>query len=265
MTHTKKEANNLSLAVIFIGVILFFISLSILFKMFFLFRQSQFDGSNKFNVQIVDSKKTEIISFSPKENSISVLKLDRRVEGDLSKNLEIPIDGIIVFKNYQFNDSNISSALIHSIFSFGNTRFKLTSIDLIRLTLFSRKVPRNSIYIKELMQNYTDTQRFNVLYLIFKDPLIFTENNSIEIINATDVFGLGNRLATLISAIGGNVIFVKSQDPQSKSKIQYLGNKNHTIERISKYLNFPAEQIKSRGVSDVIITIGKDSLKNLKF
>jgi len=263
MNHKKNESSNLRLAVIFITVVVFFILFSVVLKFAFLVKESKFDGSNKFNVQIIDPQKTEIISFSPSENSISILKIGRRINGDLSRNLEVPIDGIIVYDK-NFNDSKITSSLLSGMF-FGNKIYKMTSFDLAQLTLFSRRVQKSSIYVRNFTNDYSPTQKFNILYLTFKDPLIFTENQSIEIINATDEFGLGNRLATFISAIGGNVIFVKGDEIQEKSKITYNNKETYTVKRIKSAINFPAIKTKEQGVADVIIVIGKDALKNINF
>lgn len=264
MNGKKQVSNNLNLAGIFIAVVVFFILLSLFFKLFFLVRESHFDGSNKYNLEIIDQKQTQIISFSPKENSISVLKLDQRVVGDLSKNLEIPIDGIINFNKFSFDDSKLTSGILHGLL-YASSRYKITSLDILRLAFFSRKVNSGSIYIRQFQNNYTATQKYNVLYLTFKDPVIFTQNQTIEIINATDVFGLGNRLATLISVIGGNVIFVKSDLTSKDSKILYNGNETYTEKRIRDATGFPLIKTTEKGVADVIIIIGTDSLKNLSF
>ncbi len=263
MNHKKAVSNNLRLAVIFITVVVFFILFSVVLKVAFLVKESKFDGSNKFNVQIIDPQKTEIISFSPKENSISILKINRRINGDLTRNLEVPIDGIVVYDK-NFNDAKITSSLLSGLV-LGNKIYKMTNFDLLRLTLFSRKVQKSSTYIKNFVEDYSPSQKFNILYLTFKDPLIFTENQSIEIINATDEFGLGNKLATFISAIGGNVIFVKGDKNQDKSKILFNDKETYTVKRLKSVINFPAVKTEERGVADVIIIIGKDSLKNLNF
>lgn len=262
MNHKKAESSNLRLAVIFITVVVFFVLFSVVLKFAFLVKESKFDGNNKFNVQIIDPQKTEIISFSPSDNSISILKIGRRINGDLSRNLQVPIDGIIVYEK-NFNDSKITSSLLAGFLN--NKIYKMTSFDLARLVLFSRRVQKSSTYTRNFVENYSPTQKFNILYLTFKDPLIFTENQSIEIINATDVYGLGNRLATFISAMGGNVIFVKGDEVLDKSQITYNDKETYTVKRIKSAINFPAVKTEERGVADVIIVIGKDSLKKLNF
>jgi hypothetical protein len=153
---------------------------------------------------------------------------------------------------------------LHAL-NWGNKIYKITSLDVLRLLLFSRRVTSSSIYVRHYLNEYTSTQKSNVLYLTFNDPQIYTQNQTIEIINSTNVFGLGNRLASFISAMGGNVIFVKSDDEKSTSKILYNDSETYTVKRIKKSINFPSEKTKEKGLADVIIIIGKDSLKNLNY
>lgn len=265
MSKTQKNTQNFKLALLFIGVILFFAFISIFIKVIFLINRSNYDDVNKFNVEILDKNGIGILSFSPKEKTISILKItDQKDAKNIAKFLDIPIDGFINIGSETFKYSNISSSLFHSIFSF-NRRENLTSLDLLRLSLFAKKIPKSTIYERKFSNDYSESQKSTILTLTFSDPIIFTENKSVEIINSTEVFGLGSRLANLITNISGNVILVKSSEKQKKSKLIFFGKKSYIVEKLGKYLNLPIEQSLSPGVSDVIIIIGTDSLKNLKF
>lgn len=265
MSKTQKKSQNFKLAILFIGVITFFAFISIFIKVIFLINQSHYDDVNKFNVEVLDKNGIGILSFSPKEKKIAILKItDQKDAKNIARNLDIPIDGFINIGSQTFQYSNISSSLFNSIFSF-NRRDNLTSFDLLRLSLLARKISKELITERKFSNEYAQSQKSTILNITFSDPVIFTENKSIEIINSTEVFGLGGRLANLISNMGGNVILVKSSNQQKKSKIIYFEKKSYIVEKIGSYLNIPIEKSLNPGVADVIIVIGTDSLRNLKF
>ena len=265
MAHKNKKGSNLNLAIGFIGLVIFIVIISFIFKVFWVVKESQFDGTNKFNLQITDSRGTGVISFSPKEKSISILKIEENMQGSLAKNLKVPIDGYLNLKNKNFNYSNISSSLFINIFSLPSTHINLTYFDIIRLSLFTRTVSPNFIYERKLVKEYSDLQKSTILSLTFKDPAIVAESMSIEVVNGTEVSGLGTNLANLVTNMGGNVVLVGSKDLQKESKIIYFKKNSYTAKKLSNNLNFPLEETGSRGLADVIIIIGEDSLDRLKF
>lgn len=266
MTHPKKQENNLSLAILFICVILFFASISILFKIFFLIKESNFDTKHNFNVEIKDATNINVISFSPGQNSISVLEVDEKVKtNDIGSLLELPIDARINLYDDEFDSSHIPTILIKSSFPFSRKLENMTVLDAFRLSLFARSVSGNSLVTQKLPQNLIDSDRNLLIESSFKDPVIDGEKKTIEIVNAADVFGLGARLATFVTNIGGDVILVSTREKSEKSKIIYSNKQSYTVERLSKYLNFPKEKTDKESVADVIIIIGQDSLEDIKF
>jgi hypothetical protein len=105
-----------------------------------------------------------------------------------------------------------------------------------------------------------------VISLSLTDASVYQENQTIQVINAADVYGLGSRLATLITNIGGNVVLVSTSDETiQNSKIVYSGKESYTAKKISDYLGILTQQSDQRGVADVIITIGRDKAGSLKF
>lgn len=263
----KNKSNNLNLAFLFVVLVLGLILISIFFKLVFVIKDSRFDGAHKFTLAFFEKEETDVVSFSPQNKSISILKIDAKVkQGELGKFLEIPIDGEVKTDASAINEKNVSSSLLHLEFSLGNLSGKVTSIDILRLYLFARSVSSNSIVIREFTSDLTDDQKSTILSLSFTDPQIYQDNQSIEIINATDAFGLGNRLADVITNIGGNVVLVEtSEDNKDTSQITYYKDKSYTANYLSNYLGFKLIKSDKRGVADVIILLGKDSLKDSKF
>lgn len=266
MHRKKKQSNSLNLAGIFIGIVILIIVLSFLFKLVFLIQQSHFDSSHTYNLEVIEANKKSIISFSPQNESISILHIqDSQKISDLKIYLGVPVDGELISKNQDFNYSKLFQSLLKTSFSFDAEFRNLTVIDTLRLAIFAKSIPSGSLFERTISKDNSQSENTSIIQFSFKDPTIKEENKSIEIINATDTFGLGTRLATLISNMSGNVILVNSKELQKKSKILYSGEKNYTVKRLSTYLNFPIFKSQNRGVADITIIIGEDSLENLKF
>lgn len=244
----KEPKNSLNLAVLFLAVFLFFIVLSICFKLFFLIKDSRFDGSNSYNLEFVNSDKSYFVSFSPQDKSISILKAKK------SDDVLAPIDGRI---NSNFNRNKLTTTLLKELFS-PSSHEDINVVDLARLAIFSKTISQNSITLR-------DFSNFNDSKITFKDPKVVSEGKSIQIINATNVSGLGNRLATFVSNMGGNVILVESEAEDRDSEIIYFKDKSYTLSRISEFLGYKTTQSTKREVADVIIVIGKDGFKSLPF
>jgi hypothetical protein len=226
-------------------------------------RSSKFDGTHNFIVNFTERGNNRIVAFSPQNKSLSILDVKSSAENP-SKLLEVPIDGKIIASD--LNKSKISSVLLKSILSLGKPLNNLTILDALRLFIFSETVPGNNIKERKISSNLNDAQKATLISLSFTDPSVYQENQSIEIINATNIYGIGGRLATLVTNIGGNVILVSTSDRTiQSSKIIYYGDKSYTVKKLSDYLGFSAEKSNKRGVADVIITIGKDKAGSSKF
>ncbi len=259
-----KSGKNLRLAGLFLIIVLGLIVASALFKFLLLVKTSRFDGSHNFIVSFVGKDKLEVVSFSPQNRTLSILDIDSKYNGDLAKTFEIPIDGTIISQDS--NSNNISSTLLKSVFSLGRSLKNLTILDAFRLFLFCKTIPQNNIYERQLSAGLNDAQKSTVIILSLTDASVYQENQTIQVVNASDVQGLGSRLATLITNIGGNVILVSTLDQTTRnSGIEYYGKESYTVKKISSYLGIPAQQSKQRGVADVIITIGKDKTGSLNF
>ena len=264
MSRTK-DGKNLRFAGLFIVVVLGLIFVSALFKFFLIVKTSRFDGSHNFIVSFVGKDREAVVSFSPQNRSLSILDIDSVYKyKDLTKTFEIPIDGTIISQNP--NSSNISSMLLKSAFSFGQSLKKLTILDVLRLFLFSKTIPQNNIYERQLLSSLNDAQKSTVISLSLTDTSVYQENQAIQIINASDIGGLGSRLAALVTNIGGNVVLVSTSDKTAQnSKIVYFGKESYTVKKMSSYLGISPEDSDQRGVADVIIIIGKDKADGLNF
>jgi hypothetical protein len=262
----NRNGTNLRLAGLFVLFVCGLIAASLLLKVFFVFRDSKFDGSHSFIVAFVGQNQTKLVSFNPQNKIMSVVNINFVLgRKALEKTLEIPIDGIIKSNN-NIQDKDIAPLLLKSATPFSASLEGLTFIDAFRLSVFAKSVQAGSIYDRDFSADLNDAQKATILNLSFTDPVVYQDNLGIQIINASDVSGVGSRLASLITNIGGSPILVSTADnPQNTSKIIYYKTESYTVEKLSDYLGFPVEESESKGIADVIIIIGKDKVNNLNF
>ena len=265
MLKKKVGNNNIRLAGLFVVLVFGLIILSIFFKFLLLVKNSKFDGNHRFTVGFVTKTSSNIISFSPQNKSISLLKISGNIaDKNLSRFLEIPVD-VTIYNYNKFDNSKISPSLWKLFFDMGE-HSNLNSYDLLRLVLYTQTVSGSSIYEKNISANDSEEDKQVLVSSLFQDTTINQENVSVEIINATSIYGLGNRLADLITRIGGNVVLVSSSDSSSKySKIFYSKNKTYTVEKLGSFLGIVPQKSNQSGIADVIIIIGQDKLGNLNF
>ena len=101
---------------------------------------------------------------------------------------------------------------------------------------------------------------------LVSDAFIEKDKQTIQIINATNVSGLGNRLAKLVTNMGGDVIIVATENNlRKKSTISYIDKKTYTVERLQKVLGYEAVKDANNAVSDITIIIGEDKVNSAPF
>jgi len=253
----KDQGKNTKIGVYFFVFILGIIFISLLFKGFLIVKNSRFVDHSRFNFLISNNKDSEIISFLPQNHSVSVLKIEGKVE-NIHKFLEVPIDGDIRSASLVLNKP-ISQVLSDIFFGFKNIKTNFTVLDFFRIFLFTKTTSPGNFTTRNVSVNLDEPARDKISLILFSDPKISDENLSVEIINATSEYGAGNRLARLITNISGNVVLVStSQKMQEKSVILYKGKKSYTLERLSKLLGFEVMENKSQSLADIAIQIGKD-------
>lgn len=263
----NKTKSNLQFAGIFVVLVLCLIALSLLLKVFFTFRESKFDGQHNFIVAFVDRNQTKLVAFSPQAKTISVLNINEGLSKDsLQEYLDVPIDGLVKTNKTNLQDADLPAILFDSALPFSESLDTMTQIDALRLSIFAKTVKAESVYDRDFSNDLNGAQKATLLSLTFTDPAIYQENLGVQIVNGTDVAGIGGRLALLISNIGGNPILVGTSDNlQPHSKIIYYQSKSYTLERLSSFLGFPVEQTNNRGIGDITIIIGEDKVNHLKF
>lgn len=273
MGRRKKNVpnNNLQIATFFVIFVGSLVVISILLKLFLLVKQSSFDGNHRFTVLLAgDGKgKKTIISVLPETQSISVLNIRGEIgTSRVGRFLESPIDGKISYPSFSgnLNQKDVEKTLGAMILGYKNLQTNLTIIDVIRLWYFSRTLLSSSTLVEEIPTTLEEGRIDKISYSFLSDPAVIKDKLSIQIINGTEITGLGNRLARFINNMGGNVIAVSTSDRiVNHSEISYVGKKTYTVERLQKVLGFLEKETQQLGVSDITITIGNESLNSLVF
>jgi hypothetical protein len=266
MKRKKKQGKTLGVAIFFCVFVACLVLASIAVKTLFLIKNSSFDSQHRFNLEILQDKEVSVISFSPETRSISVLNLKGKlVNNNVGQYLELPIDKILKINKMEINKENIASDMSNIFFHYSGKDTNLTIIDALKLWLFAKDIPVNFIYQRDLAANDSLTIS-SFISSFFIDPAISNEKTTIEIVNATSVYGLANRLAILIANMGGDVVLISSSDKiQNSSQILYSGDLGYTIKKLSDFLAIKPVKSSKRDISDVTIILGKDILSNLKF
>lgn len=265
----KKQVNSggksATIAIKFFLIVLVFILISLIFKTFILIGKSRYLNQNQFTISVYGNKYFKILSLSKKSKTISVLKINSaNANLNIGRFLGIPIDGKITIAK-DIESVNVPNLLGSLALNYPSLKTDLTIIDMVRLYLFARAVSETDINEKTI-NLAKDSMSVDEIALSFsRDNLIEDENAGIQIVNSANVSGLGYRLGRLITNMGGRVVMVTSGNKEEASTISYFGKKTYTIDRIEKILGYKLQRIEKKGIADIVIVIGKDSISNRVF
>lgn len=269
LRKNTKDKNNLGLALLFSTFVAFLVILAVFLKAAALIARSSFDGEHRFNVVVV-SDKPYVVSFAPDDKNISTLNLETSITTDkIGYTLKIPIDGQIFTKEKEeISPEDLTQGVLlkPAIYS-----TNLTIVDVARLWFFTKSLPKHAFIKKTLtlskeqdLTNELETDKIVARYL--SNSAVNGEKMSIQIINATGISGLANRMARLISNMGGNVVLLSTAESASNtSQILYVGKKTYTTEKLSTVLGIALKESKTAQLSDIIIIIGKDKVSAAAF
>jgi len=265
MKQKKSAQSNTKIAIVFFAFLAFIVGISIIFKLITVVRAGQFDSSKRFTLTITNGKNIEVISLSPDSKEISVFKLNDSVKfAEVGRFLEIPIDGFIVQNSLDLNQK-VDSLFVKTILNYNKLKTNLTIIDLLKLTMLARTIPESSVNVK-MVGDVNGLELDKAVGRLASDTSIEKDHQTIRIINGTEVIGLGNRLARLITNMGGDVIIVATSDSLiKKSSILYIDKKTYTVERLQKVLGYEVAKEENNAISDITIVIGEDKLNSLPF
>lgn len=251
----KEKSKNLNLAFYFGFFVFLIITISLVFKIIDEVKKSKFDGNNRFTVAIMYKKSSDVVSISPREGTLTMLRVENATGSKILRNLSIPIDSYVKAQS-QFSQSP-KLIFAKMLLNRKNLETDLNVLDLLKLSIRSLGIDERKI--KEESSSVKKSEALSALISsLFIDDLISSEKISIQITNATQVSGLGNKIAKYLTNMGGSVALVSSsKEIEGESKIIYEG-KSYTVRKISQIMDLPIEKKEMNSITDVIIIIGRD-------
>ncbi len=259
------RTHNLRLLVFFGILVAILVISSLVLKFISLARESRFDGEHFFVVSFLRSEQADIVGFDPKTRTIVLLHTTGNAKrSSLKQTLGIPIDGEVYGE--AVSDHSIPSTLLRIFFRYQMMQTDLTIIDIGRLAFFAKTVSQSDIAEKALSLSKDEASIENIVASMFIDPAIKEEKLDVEIVNASGVSGLGQRLERVLSHIGGNVVAVTTSPKiMSVSSIVYFGKKTYTLSKMQRIIDIPISYTEKPRLADITIVLGEDIVKTKQF
>lgn len=253
---------------LFIVCVLITVSLSI--KLFKLISNRKFN-SYSFNILLLTKDTARIIHIDSDAKVISLVGVDRE-KGNNLENLKtkteilyaLPLDAVVERRNNESLSNFLSFKNILSIiFNPGSAKFSgLNSLDLFKSYLISKSVNdvgKTSINLSG--KNKKDARNF--LKDIVSEETLLNEKTSVEVVNATDVSGLGTSVAAMLESAGFDVVSIASGKNQKTTKLIKRVENSDAVKRLERVFEVQAKKENDTAVADVTIVIGEDFSQKL--
>ena len=255
------EGRSLRTFFIFCIVVILLIIGSFSVRLFFLIRDSSFDGEHRFTIEIRHTdKEIDIITFEPVSRDLGIYAFHSSKDiGSLKNKYGVPVDGVINDSGSSVTPRNIIGKLYKYMLRV-NSGSKVNSLDIARLIVFTYGVNRGDInYVKVPIKK---TFNSAVLRDAFKDRELIDEGKTISIVNSAAYPGLAGRVERLLTNLGGNVVSVTTTPrTEKKSRIEYDGIQSYTLRRVLDITPFTLREQAETGISDILIVIGEDQIE----
>lgn len=267
-----QDGKSLKTFFIYAVVVLVLIALSLTWKAVLIFQQSKYTDQHFTLAVAQEDKVKEILIFNPQDSSMSVVMIKDSVIplGALAQKTAILTDGKINItdKNYSLTDKDVPDILFDVALRYPTVKTDITIFDVLRLGFYAKNLPPNKQILEEVTsaQLSEDLQLQKTLITLFSDERVATENISVQVINATGVPGIAQRLEKVLTLQGANVVAVTTaQKKESRSQIKYYGSETYTLAKINKMLEFPVSTLANETIADIVIIIGENSKGTSKY
>ena len=265
----KKKSDNASYIKVFILIVLFSALVSLTYKVFLLVKDRSFRFKT-YNIMLV-GRDAHLAGFNTFKKQIYTLEVkDGREVFSSNKPLAssvisgVPLDGMIIsIKRENLTDSKNDFPTFGQTLSFlledeKYVFYNINKFDLVKLYVVSRLTAwedKSYDTIRDLSQDFSREK--------FYDSEIFNEKTSVEIINSTEINGLGSRVGFILSNLGANVISIKDGEDE-KTQVLTKDLNLKTLKRIEKLFGLKAQKDEGSGIADVTINLGKDLVTRLR-
>lgn len=267
---SKKDDRSIKTFFLYALIVLFFIFASLTIKTVSLLRQSKYDGRH-FVLSINRGEKVEkIVGFSPSDGAGQAslvsnldIKDSELTSSTLGQELGLIPDANLTIASDAPANLDTASILTKTLWNPQSAGSDLTFIDKARLILFSKNA---NVTAQEIRLPAPSNKINEIIKTQFSNDDISSENVTVQIINATEISGLGQRMERIVLNMGGNVVAVStSRNRTPTSQIQYFGEITYTLKKFEKLFNFPIKKETKKPIADIVIIIGEDSQDTLIF
>lgn len=268
----KTEKNTLSLALLFVVLVGFLVVLSFSIRLITIARKSVFDGKHRFTIALVGSggesgkKESMLLSVAPSTETVTVLRVSGLSAKEDESFFKIPVDGIVespsVDSSALNEKSQVDMLFARLLVGFGERTTTLTPVDILRALVYVKSVPAQNTTFETFEKSATADQGLQdkFVFRLFADADIIREKQSIAIVNAAGVVGLGSALSRMITNIGGNVVSLSNASAnQKKTSVRYYGTKSYTAERIARIVEVVPEPLEKIDIADIMIVLGENN------
>ena len=261
MRRQHSKENSLAIAFIFICSIAPLLIGGLLLKLFLVLRASTFDGVHQYIVEVDEShQKGALVAFNPSNKTVTLLTITGKVDTTFGKYLQVPVDAIVIMSLPQ-DPSKIVERMIFS----GKNEKNITLVDELRLLVFVNSLKQTDFNEQALKLPVDQTVTEKLLPSLFIDNSLYFDNESVAVINATGALGVGSEVAHMLSLIGINVISVTTADQDMpETTLSAVHTDTYTVKRIERLFHTSATSSTSNVISDITLTIGKNSLPELQ-
>lgn len=252
-THDGKY---ISWAVSFIIFIILVVLGSLIWRLVGVIKASTFDPKHQFIISATTTTNEPLIAvLSPDLHKATIIK----IQGSTKDQFGILHDAVVQNPQPEQSDPQHFLQAITTHISSVQT----TWIDKLRIGWFVKSLSSDAISVTTVEVPEDVDQLSKILAKSLTDAPIYQESQTITVINASGIAGLGSKLGAELNEIGANVIAVRTADTtQDHSTIQY--NKiSYTLERITKLTQIQSVQQVSGGISDITVIIGRDKIVSL--
>lgn len=265
----ENESRSFKTLYLYAFAVFIVICISLVIKGFFIYQQSRFDPSHDFILAVGEPKEIrDVIAFHPEVPSIAILQLqDTSISiGSLAKDYGIPTYGYIFLPDNQAITTDVTAFMWESLLHTTDWSSNLTAIDKIRLLLLAKSVVTNNKSVDQISLLNQTPDTGTAITTALTDQDISSENITIQVINATNVTGFGERLGRVLTNLGADVVDVSSaQNNQVKSTITYYGNGSYTLDWLQKFFGVKATKQSNQTIANIVVTIGTDKQSTNEF
>ncbi len=261
MTSLKK-------ALIFLVAVILLLGISFLMKLVSVLQQSTFDGKQRFTVAVSENPGNSVIySIDPVQRTFSQVTIEGKKKAHSpGRTLGIPIDATVQLKPGIDIDKNPRNMLIKILLQQKENSTHITSVDVLRMLFTMQSIKQQDFTETSVAVSKPASEIDEIAIKLFTDQTFLQEKTSIQIVNGTNVEGLGRRLERILKNAGCNVISIVSSDQKGiRSKILYYGKSSYTQTKLAKILKYPVAESETREIADIIILIGEDGIRETVF